>query len=84
MEYVAMIVAVTGLFISLIGTIWFLIVAFSESILWGLGCLLIPFIPLIFLILHWREAAKPVIVWVIGAVIIGVGTVMMPETPSFG
>lgn len=41
-----------GLAILFIGTIWFLIVAFSENILWGLGCLFLVPVSLIFLIMH--------------------------------
>lgn len=34
--------------------IW--ISAFRSSILWGLGCLFVPFCTLVYLIVHWQEA----------------------------
>lgn len=48
-----------GLAISVVAGIWFLVVAFRQSILWGLGCLFVPFVSLIFLIVHWSEAKRP-------------------------
>ena len=38
---------------------WFLIAAFKNSILWGLGCLLLYPVSIIFLILNWSEAKNP-------------------------
>lgn len=52
-------VAVVGIFLIVAGQLWFVVRAFQESILWGLGCLLLPFVSLVFLILHWRRAKDP-------------------------
>ena len=38
MEVVGMMLIVVGVIGSLIGGIWFLVVAFQESALWGLVC----------------------------------------------
>ena len=51
--------ALFGIGIMIIGGIGFLIAAFNESIWWGLGCLLISPISLIFLFMHWTEAKNP-------------------------
>jgi hypothetical protein len=59
MQIFAMILYWMGLIIAVGGSIWFLIVAFQESVLWGLGCLLVPLVSLFFLFAHWDEAAKP-------------------------
>lgn len=64
-----MILFVFGIIMSAIGGIWFLVVAFQESLLWGLGCLFVPFVSLIFLISHWSNAAKPFGVSLLGSVI---------------
>lgn len=48
-----------GLVLLVIGGIWFIIAAFREGILWGLGVLFIPFVSLIFLVLGWPEAKRP-------------------------
>jgi hypothetical protein len=41
-----------------IGGIMLLIEAFGEGILWGLGCLLVPPVSLIFVATHWHQAKK--------------------------
>ncbi len=48
-----------GLVLLVIGGIWFVIAAFREGILWGLGVLFVPFVSLIFLVLGWPEAKRP-------------------------
>lgn len=47
-----------GVIVSIIGGLWLLIMAFQTSVLWGLACLFIPFVSLIFVFTHWEEA-KP-------------------------
>lgn len=84
MEILALILLVAGIVISVIGGIWFLVVAFCESIFWGLGCLIIPFVSLIFLLLHWREAAKPFIVSLIGSALIVAAELLVPEILASG
>jgi hypothetical protein len=84
MEIVGMIIFVIGGIVSLIGGIWFLVVAFRQAILWGLGCIFIPFVSIIFLIMHWSDAAKPFFVSLLGAVIIAVAAILMPEAIPVG
>lgn len=48
-----------GLVLLVIGGIWFIIAAFKEGLLWGLGVLFVPFVSLVFLILGWPEAKRP-------------------------
>lgn len=48
-----------GLLLLLVGGLFFLIAAFRESLLWGLGVLFLPIVPLIFLIVHWQRAKGP-------------------------
>lgn len=45
-----------GLAMLLLGSLTFLVVAFRESILWGLAVLFVSPCGLIFLILHWDRA----------------------------
>ena len=79
MELVGMIILGIGGIISLIGGIWFLVVAFRQSVWWGLGSIFIPFVSLIFLIMHWADAKKPFFVSLLGAVIIVVVAILMPD-----
>lgn len=45
-----------GVILALIGGIGLLIAAFKESVIWGLGCLLVPLVGLIFVVTHWAES----------------------------
>ena len=56
-----------------IGGIWLLFVSFSESVLWGLGCIFLFPVQIIFVIAHWNEAKKPLGVQGIGFVLSVVG-----------
>ncbi len=77
MEVLGMMLMVVGIIGALIGGIWFLVVAFQESVLWGLGCLFVPFVSLIFLIMHWDKAGKPFLIQLAGIVPMVVGMIMM-------
>ena len=74
-----------GVIISLVGGIWILINAFKTSILWGLGSLFIPFVSLIFAIMHWEQNKKPFLICVAGFVVLvlsvfmGAGAGMVPS-----
>jgi len=83
MESLGMLVFVAGLVVSAVGTLWFLLTAFRESILWGLACLLLPFVSAIFLIVHWREAGKPFLVSLAGGFICLIGMSMAPATSGW-
>ena len=50
----------------LVGGVMCLIAAFRQSILWGVGYLLLPFASLVFLVVHWREAKQGFTVSMVG------------------
>jgi len=56
----------SGLVVFLIGSIGYLIATFRVGILWGLSCMLLPFVSFIFLFVHWRVAAKPFFISMLG------------------
>ena len=62
MEIVGMILMGLGSIGVIVTGIWLLILAFQESILWGLGYIFVPFVSLIFVIMHWDKAAKPFLI----------------------
>ncbi len=68
MEELLIAVAYGGGIISIVGSLWLLVVMFQTSILWGLGGLFIPFVSFIFLVMHFDRAAGPFFVSVIGFV----------------
>lgn len=69
-----------GIFVLIIGSIGFLIAAFKNSILWGLGCLLFSPVSLIFLILHWHDAKNPFFLQLIGIGICFIGSMYIQPT----
>ena len=71
-------IAVGGI-VCLIGGIWFLIVAFRESVVWGLLCLFVPFAALAFLIKHFGDAAKPFGLNILGSILLIIGSVISQE-----
>lgn len=66
--------AYLGLAVFIIGGIGTLIASFKTSILWGLGCLFIAPVSLIFLILHWDVAKNPFFLQLVGIALAFVGS----------
>lgn len=61
----------TGLVAILVGIYWFTVEAFREGPGWGFICLANPLACLVFLILHWDKASRP-----LGVIVGGIGTVI--------
>jgi hypothetical protein len=59
MHVLGILLVAVGAIIALIFGIQLLILAFRTSILWGLGYIFVPFVGLIFIIVHWQEAKTP-------------------------
>ena len=62
-----------GLILMMLGGLFLLLHGFRESILWGLGMLFVPFVSLIFLVLHWNKSKNAFFLWLygIGFVLLG-------------
>tara|TARA_R110001583_G_scaffold51161_3_gene159709 strand:+ start:3185 stop:3403 length:219 start_codon:yes stop_codon:yes gene_type:complete len=67
------IISIIGLIIFIIGGIFFLIESFRESLIWGLSCLFIAPVVLVFTFLHWDVAKKPFLMQLTGIVVMLVG-----------
>ena len=76
MSAIGGILAILGWIIMAVGGIWLLVIAFKEHILWGLGSLFIPFVGLVFVIMHWKKSAKPFFIWLAGFVVMFVGALL--------
>ena len=59
-----------GTLFILAGFLWLLFAALRIHILWGLGCLVLPFISLFFLFLHGKSALKPFVVSCVGVLFV--------------
>ena len=55
-----------GGIVMFVGGIMLLVVAFKESVLWGLGSMFVPFVGLVFLIKFWAKAKKPFFIQLAG------------------
>ena len=67
------VIMIFGLLIVIVGGFWFLVRAFTESVLWGLAVMFIPFVALFFLIVHWQSAKRPFFVQLFGFAIVLLG-----------
>ena len=52
------------------------VIAFKESVLWGLGCLFLPLVSLVFVALHWDQA-KYAFIWNVGTGLLAVVGVIL-------
>jgi hypothetical protein len=85
MEILGMILCFIGVIGSLVGGVWFLIIAFQENILWGLGCLIVPLVSLVFLILHFDKVWQPFLVQLASGAITVLGLMLIgPELEEAG
>ena len=66
-----------GALLSIVATIWFLIVGFQEHILWGLGMLVCGFTHFAFLIVHFKKAWMPMLLSLFAAGVMLVPTVII-------
>ncbi|WP_009963606.1 hypothetical protein [Verrucomicrobium spinosum] len=87
MEIVSFVLIGIGFIISVIYGIKLLILAFQKSVLWGLGSIFIPFVGLVFVIMHWAEAKGPflksllAIPFFIGGIALGAGS--LPQQSAY-
>lgn len=50
--------SVLCLFANFAGGVWLLLLAFQESVLWGLACLFVPCVQLVFVVKFWHRAKR--------------------------
>ena len=60
--------ALIGVLLALIGNLWIVVLAFRAGLLWGLGCLFVPPVGLVYCALNFRKTWKPLVVAIIGLV----------------
>lgn len=81
MEALAGILLFIGFVILLFFGIRILIIAFHKSFLWGLACLLLPFVDLIFVIMYWDETKSPFLKALLGIPFLLIGLWLMEKAP---
>ncbi|MFZ6048802.1 MFS transporter [Pseudomonas sp. CR3202] len=65
-----------GLLLIVVGLVWLLMLAFGTSLLWGFGSLLPP-VTLAYVLYHWRNARKAVVLGAMGFIPLVVGLTML-------
>lgn len=70
MQTLGMVAIIIGYVVCLVGSIWLLVEAFKQSILWGIGCLLLAPVTIIFMIVHWPVAKRPFFLWLKGLAVV--------------
>jgi FtsH-binding integral membrane protein len=80
LQSLANLLAIVGILVIAVGGLWMLIAGFSEGILWGLGMIFLPFVSLVFLILHWRRAKDPFFLQLAGIGILLVALIVAPHS----
>jgi len=62
-----------GMIVSLVGNLMFLAIVFSRSLVWFWGCLFVPYVDLIYFLLHPKQTWKPMLIGIVGFLAAGVG-----------
>ncbi len=73
MSVVGVVLFIVGAVVMTGAGLWLLVKAFQTSVLWGLGYIFVPFVSLIFVILHWQDTKKPFFYLLGGLVLFLVG-----------
>lgn len=68
-KFIGSALLLTGSIINLIGFVFWLIVTFRVGLLWGIGCLIVPFLCLLFAVLNWNDSKKPAIYTFVGSIL---------------
>jgi hypothetical protein len=79
MEIISFICIAIAIIISLIYGIALVIKAFQVSVLWGLGYLFVPFVSLIFIVVHWQIAKDPFLKSLLAIPFLIVAMLLLPE-----
>ena len=66
MEAIGTIVFWLGMIMVGLSSLWVLVIAFSDSFLWGLLCLIIGPLQLVYIITHWSDCKDAVKLWALG------------------
>ncbi len=77
MENLGLVIMIVGWIIAVIGGIRLIIAAFRTNILWGLGCLFIYPIMLLYTLLNWSAAKGPFLNYLAGIVFLIVGVIIV-------
>ena len=73
MKILGTVIMLIGTITVMVGLIRFIIAAFNEGALWGIGSLVFPLIALVYLIVHWIDGWRPALTAAVGYGIVILG-----------
>ena len=82
MSTLGSVLTVIGYLVAAAGGIWIIVIAFQDSIVWGLGCLFVPCVQLIYAITHWEDTKVPFLINIGGCVLVALGTAVKVAAAS--
>ena len=80
MEALSLILTVIAAIIAVIYGVTLIIKAFQVSVWWGLGYMFVPFVALIFIVMHWQVAKEPFVKSLIAIPLMILGIALAPES----
>lgn len=69
---------ILGLLLIAVSGIWIIVNAFGQSVWWGIGSLLVPFVALIFALMNFAENKVPMLLYIAGIVLFVMGGGLTP------
>jgi hypothetical protein len=79
MEIFGIILVFAGASVGALFAIIILFRAFQQSFVWGFGCLLIPFMLFVFVILNWEESKRPFLLFLLSIPISVAGAILATQ-----
>jgi len=76
MHSVGLAILILGWVLGLLGTLWVIVLAWQRSVLWGLVCLLVPIVQLVYIVAHWKEAKEGFFLQIFGFTLVIIATLM--------
>jgi hypothetical protein len=73
-------ILVLGWLLTMVGGVWILIVAFRESVVWGLCVMFLPIAEPIFIFIHWGQCWRPLLISLFGMATAVAAVFAMPNS----
>ncbi len=79
MDILGILLVFAGASVGALFAIIILFRAFQQSFVWGFGCLLIPFMIFVFVMLNWEESKRPFLLFLLAIPITVVGAILATQ-----
>lgn len=79
MDILGIILIFAGASVGALFAIIILFRAFQQSFVWGFGCLLVPFMIFVFVMLNWEDTKRPFLLFLLAIPISVAGTILATQ-----